>query len=272
MNREKNKKVSKIVKNLKAIKIQGARDIAKAAVKAYFLVPSKKTKQRLLASRPTEPMMRKVLEMAEKGKTLNEINKHFDEAQEKINKAALKIIKNKDIIFTHCHSTSVVNALVYAKNKGKAFAVYNTETRPLFQGRKTAKELKKAGIKITMFGDSASAFAIERENKKDKIYVNKIFLGADALTKKGIINKIGSKMIAELAYFHKIPVYILADSWKFTKRKVLIEQRPFNEIWNKAPKKIKIKNPAFEFVPKKYVKAIISEFGVLSYDNFLRKF
>ena len=31
------------------------------------------------------------------------------------------------------------------------------------------------------------------------------------------------------------------------------------------------KNPSFEFVSKKYIKAIISELGNLSYDKFLRK-
>ena len=50
-----------------------------------------------------------------------------------------------------------------------------------------------------------------------------------------------------------------------------VEQRNLNEVWDKAPKKIKIKNPAFEFVPKKYITKIISEFGTLSYGEFLRK-
>lgn len=278
MNKKRNEKkkensikFNKIINNIKKVKIQGARNIAREAVKAYFLVPSKKTKQILLASRPTEPMMENVLDLAESGISKEKILKYFQETQEKINMSTIKLIKNKDIIFTHCHSTNVINSLIYAKKKGKKFEVYNTETRPLFQGRRTAKEVGKAGIKVTMFVDCAAAFAIEKDSKKDKIYVNKIFLGADALIKKGIINKIGSKMIAELAYFHKIPLYIVADSWKFTKRKVPIEQRPLNEIWDKAPKNIKIKNPAFEFVPKKYIRAIVSEFGVLSYDKFLKR-
>ena len=54
-------------------------------------------------------------------------------------------------------------------------------------------QLRKAGIKVTMFIDSAAAIALEKENRKDKIYANKIFLGADALLSEGIINKIGSR-------------------------------------------------------------------------------
>ncbi|GAI17822.1 unnamed protein product, partial [marine sediment metagenome] len=87
-----------------------------------------------------------VLNMLDK-KPYKEIISHFDNAQEKINQHVLKIIKNRDVIFTHCHSTNVVNSLINAKKKGRKFQVYNTETRPLYQGRKTAQELRRAGIK-----------------------------------------------------------------------------------------------------------------------------
>jgi len=256
------------LKKIKDIKIQGARNIAKAALKAYFLIPTKTSKKKLLSSRPTEPMMENVLDLTEK-KSYKEILKHFDNAQEKINKVVLKLIKKDDIIFTHCHSTNVANALIYTNKKGKKFEVYNTETRPLFQGRKTAKQLKKAGIKVTMFVDSALGVALSKEQGTKK--VDKVFLGADALLKNGIINKIGSEVICQIAKNEKIPVYIIADSWKFTKSKVPIEQRKLNEIWGNAPKKIKIKNPAFEFVGKKYIKGIITELGLQRYSDFVRK-
>ena len=108
-------------------------------------------------------------------------------------------------------------------------------------------------------------------NKKDKIYADKVFLGADALLKEGIINKIGSKTLAELAKIHKIPLYIIADSWKFTKKKVPIEQRSLNEVWDKAPRGIKLKNPAFEFVYKKYITGIATELGLMKYEKFVKK-
>ena len=251
------KRFNKIVRDIKNIKIQGARNIAKKALYAYSLIPTKESKKKLLSSRPTEPMMKNVLDMAENGKSLKEINKHFTEAQDKINKHILKLIKKDDVIFTHCHSTNVINALIYAKKKGKKFEVYNTETRPLFQGRKTARELRRAGIKVTMFVDSALGVALSKEQGTKK--VDKVFLGADALLKKGIINKIGSEVIAKIAKQEKIPVYVIADSWKFTKTKVPIEQRKLNEVWGKAPRNIKIKNPAFEFVKRKYITRVVTE-------------
>ncbi|MEK6817447.1 MAG: hypothetical protein AABX80_01470, partial [Nanoarchaeota archaeon] len=128
---KKRDEFNKIIKDIKEIKIQGARNIAKASLKAYYLIPEKSSKKKLIDSRPTEPMMKKVLDIAESGKIyFKELLNHFDKSQEQINKNCLKLIKNKEIIFTHCHSTNVSGALIYAKKKGKRFEVYNTETRP----------------------------------------------------------------------------------------------------------------------------------------------
>ena len=251
------KEFDKILKDIKSIKIQGASNVAKAALQAYRMIPTKLSKRKLLDARPTEPMMENVLAMAEKTHDYKKILNHFDEAQEKINKKVLKLIKNNDVVFTHCHSTNVINALIYAKKKEKKFEVYNTETRPLFQGRKTARELKKAGIKITMFVDSAVGVVLsgEQGNKKPDL----VLLGADALLKKGVVNKIGSETIAKLAKQEKIPVYIVADSWKSTKKKILMEGRKLDEVWDNAPKGLKMKNPSFEFVDKKYISGIVTE-------------
>ena len=266
MNSMKNKrKFNKIVKDIKQVKIQGAINIAKAALHAYFLNPTPAAKNILLKSRPTEPMMQRVLQLV-KSHSEKEILQHFNISQRKMNAFVFKLIRNNDVIFTHCHSTNVVNALIYAKKNGKKFEVYITETRPLYQGRITALELKKAGIKVTMFIDSAFGTAFGGKKK-----VNKVIIGSDALINTGIINKVGSRLIAETAYNRKIPVYVVADSWKFTRSKVPIEQRSLNEVWDRAPKNIKIKNPAFEFVPKKYLIGIVTDLGSMKYDAFVRK-
>lgn len=256
----KNYRFKRICKRIKDIKIQGATNVAKAALRAYYLYPSSITKRVLLNLRPTEPMLSHVLELTDK-KPRKEILGHFKQAQEKINQNLLKILNNKKIIFTHCHSTNVVKALIYAKKIGKHFEVYNTETRPLYQGRKTAKELGKAGIKVINFVDSAAAIAMEK--------VDLVLFGADALLKDAVINKVGSGMFAQVAYSKKIPVYIVADSWKYSAKGVKLEQRDFQEVW--GTKKIHVKNPAFESINPGYIKGIVTELGVDSYKNFLNK-
>ncbi len=266
----KRKVFNKISKDIKEIKIQGARNIARKALYAYSLIPTESSIKKLMSLRSTEPMLVNVLRKARKG-DIKKIESHFDSAQKEINKLALKIINNGDVIYTHCHSTNVTNALIYAKKKGKKFEVYNTETRPIFQGRKTARDLSKAGIKVTMFVDSAMDIALSKRGKTKR--ADKIFLGADALLKKGIINKVGSGMLGKLAKINKIPLYVLADSWKYSSKEVKIEERDFYEVWEKLPKKsqIKIRNPAFGLLKKRFITKIISELGSMKYSEFLKK-
>ena len=252
----------KICRDIKSIKIQGATNVAKAALKAYYLYPNSVTKRILIHLRSTEPMLTHVLELADKQPKQKILN-HFLEAQKKINKIVFKLIKNNSKIFTHCHSTNVTHALIYAKKHGKHFEVYNTETRPLFQGRKTALELSKAGIKVTTFVDSGARIALKEADL--------VLLGADALLKNSVINKVGSGMISEIAFDNKIPVYIVADSWKHSSKNVILEERDFHEVWSPKTNKIHVENPAFEPIPIKYIKAIVSELGLMSYKKFLIK-
>lgn len=262
------KRFNQIVRDIKSVKIQGARNIAVAGLEAYSLLPNQKSKKILISLRPTEPLLFNVLEKA-KQLSKEEILNHLKNSQEKINKHVFKIIKNGDVIFTHCHSSTVVNSLIYSKKHGKNFEVYNTETRPLFQGRKTSKELSKARIKVTQFVDAAAMIALTKSQGTKK--VNKFFLGADAILESGVINKVGSGMFSEIAKTNKIPVYIISDSWKFSPKKLKLEQRTLDEIWKKMPKKIKARNPSFEFVPEENIKGIVSELGNLPYKKFLKK-
>lgn len=259
---------NKICRDIKSVRIQGATNVAKSALKAYYLIPSEKSKKILRSLRPTEPMLSHVVDLAGKIPK-QEILNHFKQSQDSINKSVFKIIKAGDVIFTHCHSTNVVKALIYAKKKGKKFEVYNTETRPLFQGRKTAGELSKAGIKVTNFVDSAISIALKKEQGTRKVSL--VLLGADALLDKSVINKVGSGTIVRLAKDYKIPVFIVADSWKYAPRKVKLEQRHFKEVWNPKKNNVHIKNPAFESIPRELITAIITEKGKMRYSEFLKK-
>ncbi len=251
---------SLICRDIKSVKIQGATNIVKAGLKAYSLKPTKSSITKLISLRPTEPALQNALKFAEKSSVENAIN-HFSNAQQFINYYSLKIISNNSKIMTHCHSNTIEQALVSAHKSGKKFSIMNLEARPLMQGHITAKRLSKQGIPVTLSVDSSMDSLIEK--------CDFIILGADAVIKKGVINKVGSRAISELAYSHKKPVYILTDSWKFSKSQVPIEQRDKREVWKNAPSKIKINNPSFELIGSKYITKIISELGILSHKDFM---
>lgn len=275
-----------IVKDIKTLKIQGATNIAKAAIKALRLLGEEyikrkkvdtvhalhKAKEILFKTRPTEPAMRNALnhilhEIELEEDVIHALNLRCTEAENHFKKAKIKAanfgskkIRQGMVVFTHCHSSFVNAILKEAKHLGKTFEVHNTETRPMFQGRITARELAREGIPVTHYVDSAARLAL----KKADI----MLIGADAITSEGkIINKIGSELFAETANRFDIPVYSCSDSWKFDPLTIFgyeeeIETRPPKEIWPTPPKGVKIDNHSFEKVAPDLITGIISELGI----------
>jgi ribose 1,5-bisphosphate isomerase len=193
----------------------------------------------------------------------------FEENKKIIARIGSKKIRNGSVVFTHCHSSTILEILKQAKKEGKKFEVHNTETRPLYQGRITAKEVAKLGIPVTLFVDAAARYALKK--------VDIMFIGADAITTEGkVINKIGSELYAEIADRFDIPVYSCTDSWKFDTETVFgfeeeIERRKSQEIWKNPPKGVKINNFAFEKVSADLVTGIISEMGIYKPHIFMQE-
>ena len=270
-------------RDIKALKIQGAQRIALAAslslksCKTYseFLI----AKKLLEKARPTEPNLRNALfyvdsliDKSNFSKSLdlavNKVEKYFIDGNDKIMKYGANKLAGDRIVFTHCHSSTVTGVIIRGSKRRKLI-VHNTETRPFFQGRMTATELAKNGIKVTHFVDSAARFAL----KKADI----VLLGCDSITSDGfIINKIGSEMICEIADNYDIPIYICTLSWKFNGRtsfgfEQATEERYKKEVWDKPPRNVSISNIVFEKIHKKLITGIISELGVLTVDNFIEE-
>jgi len=60
------KRFDKIADSIKRVKIQGAANVARAALSAYSMIPTKASMKKLLSLRPTEPMLERVLRMQRK--------------------------------------------------------------------------------------------------------------------------------------------------------------------------------------------------------------
>ena len=247
-----------IIKDIREIRIQGASSVAKAGLKAYSLRPAKSSIMKLLSLRPTEPMLRNVLNYAEKY-SVEDALELIDRNRGKTVELGKKIIRNKRKIFTHCHSSTVIDVL----KTNKRLHVFNAETRPLYQGRKTSLDLIKAGIKVTYAVDSAASQFIKESDA--------LILGADAVLENGdVINKVGSGMFAEIAHNHNVPVYVITNSLKFTERLVKIEYRLKKEVWDVNKRNLDVRNPAFDIVKAKYITKIISDLGILSPKDFVK--
>ena len=262
-------------KKIKSLKIQGATNISHAAILAIQDTIKKEknilqARKKLISARPTEPELENYLnyitkfhQKHTKTQTLTEI-RHLLKAKKQlikiIHKNGSKLIKKGNTIFTHCHSSLVIGSLKQAKKKIKK--VYNTETRPSFQGRMTSKDLAKLKIPVTHIVDSASRIAIKKSDL--------MLIGADSITYNRVFNKIGSELMALTARDYHVPVYVCASLWKFNPHKETIEERPSSEIW-RAPKGVKVRNYAFEKISFKLIKGIVCEEGILKPKKFVKE-
>ena len=175
-----------------------------------------------------------------------------------------KNIKKWSTIMTHCHSSSVVKILVEAHKQGKKIQVYNTETRPLYQGRKTSVDLLAAKVPDIMIVDWAAPFFVDNLYESH-VHIDIVIIGSDAIKIHGdVYNKVGSFALALAARHSKIPVYIVWSLLKVdTENTVKIEQRSGKELRPDAPKGLDIINYAFDMVPAKFITGIITEYGII---------
>ena len=267
MNKKVNARFNKILDDIKSVKIQGAENVAKAGIKAFLLNPTKSSAKKILKTRPTEPLMQNAIKLLLKSKkpksTAEKFIRELKKSHETTAKKGAMLIKNDMNIYTHCHSSTVIDILKYAKKKRKKhFIVYTSEVEPLLQGRTTANNLAKAKIKVIVSPDLAA--------EKSLLSCDLLLFGADAFTKNTVANKIGTSTLTKLAKFHHIPRYACGVSKKFTK-KIKIEKRPSQEVWDRRHNKIEIINPAFDKTKIKDLSGIISEFGILTSKQFVKK-
>ena len=278
---------------IRKLQVQGARNVAIAAVKAIqtqteqttaknkiqFLCELKEAQTIFVASRETEPLMRNAIrwiitqaqaDKTEKVETLsqnvvanaNQFLKDLEDSKELIAEIGSKRIRDGSLVFTHCHSSTVTHLLAKAKKDGKNFKVICTETRPAYQGRITAKELIDLGIETTFIVDSAARSFMGN--------VDVVIVGADAITSEGnVVNKIGSSSIAVLANEARVPFYVVSELLKFDPETLhgeceKIEQRSSNEVWSEAPTKLTVRNPAFDVTPNRYIHGLVCEEGIIA--------
>lgn len=262
--------LTSLISRIKTLHIQGAEQIAEAAIISWKNSKDKKTAERkLVAARPTEPMLRNSMKYLGLYGNPDDLLVKLNMDKKKISEFGANKIKNNTAIFTHCHSSSVVSIFQKAKSQKKKFSVLNTETRPSLQGKITASELARLKIPVTIHIDSAARLALMESDI--------MIIGADAITSEGsVINKIGSGMFAEIADRHGIPLYVCSHSWKLDPRTIKgynepIEKRNASEVWKNPPRGVKISNTVFEEIDSKLIEGIISELGVLSPDAFVEE-
>lgn len=305
-----NSEIASIISDIKAIKIQGATNVALATVKcmhlwleqykesAYkdkrsFIEELRVFGEEVAKARPNEPLAKNLVKfvtyemivrftdsitfsqvVANAEELFTEYGEMIESTKKSILKGGVEVLKDCNEILTHCHSSTAVGVLVGVKGaRSGDLTVISTETRPRFQGRITSQKLLDQGVKTIMIVDSTAPSFIIQEKY---IPVDAVIIGVDQVNADGsAINKVGSMGLALAASSAGKPVYVVGPLLKVDVSTVYtpieVELRSAKEIWDEAPEGLKLINPAFEVIPADLITAYITEFGVVAPSEVYQK-
>ncbi|MFO8017298.1 MAG: hypothetical protein R6U96_01565 [Promethearchaeia archaeon] len=149
-----------------------------------------------------------------KKRILNNI-KHFQEVKntitQDIEKNFLKFIrdfygsKGPTKVMLISYSSTIIRVL--KKVRSKNIELYVLESRPMFEGRRTAKELSSF-FETNLIIDAAFGYFIES--------MDVVLVGIDSILKDGtLINKIGTYPLAVLSHENDVDIYAVGNSLKY---------------------------------------------------------
>ncbi|MFW9941386.1 MAG: hypothetical protein ACFFFT_10135 [Candidatus Thorarchaeota archaeon] len=175
--------------------------------------------------------------------------------------------KNLKKIMLISYSSSILNVL--QKNSDFDLEIIVLESRPLLEGRITAKFLSKY-FKTSLIIDAAMGKFIEN--------LDVVLIGIDSILRDGaIINKIGTYPLAALAKLNNIDLFAIGDSFKYNLRshydyEVMIEKKLSSEVFEiNDDLNIDVLNYYFEIIPSEYISGIISDLGIMTIQEFIEK-
>ena len=192
-----------------------------------------------------------------------------------IGRYGAEIIEDGDTVLTHCNAGALacvdygtaLGVIRSAFHQGKNINVICDETRPRGQGaRLSVWEMQQENIPVKLIPDVASGYLMSQYK------INKVVIGADRIAKGGVVNKIGSLMVALAAKHFHVPFYVSAPLSTFDMDTSVfdteIEERDGDEVryyggCRICPKGTEVINPAFDIVPKELITGIITENGII---------
>jgi translation initiation factor 2B subunit (eIF-2B alpha/beta/delta family) len=170
----------------------------------------------------------------------------------------LVILPPQATILTYSNSATVIAALHHAHERGRVLRVILSESRPAYDGRPQALALLAHRMNVEYSVDMALFDRLPE--------VQVILVGADAVFPHGLVNKVGTRPLAQIARHAGIPLFSLCTSGKFLPAAAApllrFADHPGQEVWPDAPQGITIYNRYFETTPLSLFTGIISEHGI----------
>lgn len=159
-------------------------------------------------------------------------------------------------LMTHSLSSTVLETCRLLKDRGLRMIV--TESRPLEEGRRLARQLSAWKVATTYITEAQMALFVARADV--------VLVGADSVLADGsVVNKAGTYLLGLAAREQSVPFYVCCESFKWRK---LDEALP--ELEEMAPSELElpdwpevtVRNVYFDITPARLVSAWIDETGV----------
>jgi translation initiation factor 2B subunit (eIF-2B alpha/beta/delta family) len=170
------------------------------------------------------------------------------------------LVRPGSLVLTYSSSTAVRLALWQAMADGKRFTVVCSESRPMGEGVVLARSLTVLGIPVHLTLDVALLEWVERADL--------VLLGADAILPWGVVNKVGSGPLLQVARLAGVPAYVLADSSKWlpeglTRFWRILREAP-GEITRLRHPDLTVHNRYFGISPLGAMRGLVWEGGIAS--------
>ncbi|KXJ80338.1 translation initiation factor eIF-2B subunit alpha [Aedes albopictus] len=181
------------------------------------------------------------------------------ESRKVVAKQATSFISDGSRILTHARSRTVRDTLIRAAKMNKRFQVFVTQSFPDKQGEQMLAELEAEGIECTLILDSAVGYVMET--------VDMVFVGAEGVVESGgIINRVGTFTMAMCAREMKKPVYVLVESFKFSRLYPLNQRDLPNDYKYSKPSLSDISkaHPLVDYTPPVYITLLFTDLGILT--------
>jgi translation initiation factor eIF-2B subunit delta len=167
--------------------------------------------------------------------------------------AAARGVIPRDTLITLTYSSAVVEVLGRLRPR----RVIVSESRPLYEGLRTARALAGRGISVTLITEAQMALFVREAEA--------VVVGADSVQPDGsFVNKVGTRLLALAARAERVPLYVLAETLKVAApsqpKRFTAEEGKRQEV--ARHRWLEVRNVYFEVTPARLVTAYVTEDGV----------
>jgi translation initiation factor eIF-2B subunit delta len=194
---------------------------------------------------------------------LQAYHEHSADRLEQVAQAAAPVLSSYRALMTLSRDLTVQRTLLVMGEQDLARPVFLGEGRPQLEGTMMATELAWAGLDVTL-GVDVALFGWLSE-------VGALVLGAESLSRRGLLARLGTATLARAVVQEEKPVYVLCSEHDFMPAEFLIGRALAggspDEILPDAHERITVRNPYWDLTPLDLITAVITERGPLAGDE-----